>query len=274
VRAAAAGNIHRLKRLVRAPFGETILHWPHRQSGVTPLSAAAFHGHLPAVNFLLNHGARPGDPNRFGWTPIMSAALGGRVDVLRRLIEHRAGAGGANLDQQDADGCTALWWACCLGHAEAARLLMDRGARRDVGSDWGVSPLEVAVRAGRRECVRLFQVGRNGADVRGLPILILTGCCGVRVQAESQAPVGNPAVRVLDRSLRLWLACEENRTLEALEQDPGLVHARCPYSGRTMASSPDFYSTEIAGILLELGADPTVRDWQVSLLQGGFAPYA
>jgi ankyrin repeat protein len=91
----------------------------------------------------------------------MSAALGGRVDVLRRLIEHGAGAGGVNLDQQDADGCTALWWACCLGHAEAAQLLMDRGARRDLTSDWGVSPLEVAVRAGRRECVRLFQVGRH-----------------------------------------------------------------------------------------------------------------
>jgi ankyrin repeat protein len=98
----------------------------------------------------------------------MSAALGVRVDVLRRLIEHGARTGGANLDQQDADGCTALWWACCLGHAEAARLLMDSGARQDVASDWGVSPLKVAVRAGRRECVRLLKVGGDGVGTGGL----------------------------------------------------------------------------------------------------------
>jgi hypothetical protein len=159
VRAAAAGNIKRLKRLMGSSLGKGILHWPHHQTGVTPLSAAAFCGQLQVVKFLLSHGARPGDPNRFGWTPIMSAALGGRVNVLRRLIEHGAGAGGVNLDQQDADGCTALWWACCLGKADAAQLLMDSGAHPDLASDWGVSPLEVAVRAGRRECVRLFQVG-------------------------------------------------------------------------------------------------------------------
>jgi hypothetical protein len=48
----------------------------------------------------------------------------------------------------------------------------DSGARRDVASDWGVSPLEVAVRAGRRECVRLFQVCGGGMG-RGFLILIL-----------------------------------------------------------------------------------------------------
>jgi uncharacterized protein len=167
VRAAAAGNVEKLQLLLRPPFGVRILHWPHLQTGVTPLSAAAFGGHILAVNFLLSNGARPGDPNRFGWTPIMSAALGGRGDVLLQLIGHGARAGGPNLDQQDADGCTALWWACCLGHAEAAQLLINSGARWDLASDWGVSPLEVAVRAGRRQCMRLFQVCQGGVGGRG-----------------------------------------------------------------------------------------------------------
>jgi hypothetical protein len=260
VRAAAAGNIKDLWRLRSFSPGNNILLWSHLQTGVTPLSAAAFGGHILAVNFLLSNGARPGDPNRFGWTPIMSAALGGRVDVLRRLIEHGAGAGGVNLDQQDADGCTALWWACCLGHAEAAQLLMDSGARRDVGSDWGVSPLEVAVRAGRSECVRLLQVCGDEAVVRAG--LLLTACHGVCVQGKPQASeVDCPAVQVFDRSLINLVVCRSPvfQGFEALRDDPGLLLARCPYSGQTLLSM----STRC--FLTDLGADPTARDWQVGL---------
>jgi uncharacterized protein len=168
VRAAAAGSIPGLLRLMDSSLGKGILHWEHQQTGVTPLSAAAFCGHLPVVDFLLRHGARIGDPNRFGWTPIMSAALGGWVRVLRRLIEHGAGAGGVNLDQQDADGCTALWWACCLGNGDAAELLIYSGAKSYLASDWGMSPFHVAVQAGKRDCVELFWVRRGRAPPGGL----------------------------------------------------------------------------------------------------------
>jgi hypothetical protein len=104
-------------------------------------------------------------------------------------------------------------------------------------------------------------------------LVILTILCGVRVQAESQASVGNPAVRFFDGSLRLWLACLETPVPEALQKDLGLLHARCPYSGRTLLSILDDPTNLIMHILLELGADATARDWQVSFCEK-FAPSA
>jgi hypothetical protein len=98
--------------------------------------------------------------------------------------------------------------------------------------------------------------------------MILTTLCGVRVQADSQASeVHCPAVRFFDRSITLWLASQPKEVSpEVFEQDPGLLHARCPYSGRTLLSR------SIKFRLLELGGDPTARDWQVSLLGEGAGP--
>ena len=48
------------------------------------------------------------------WEPlIVVAARGGRVDDVAALLTD-----GANVDASDDDGCTALWHACSLGHAQ------------------------------------------------------------------------------------------------------------------------------------------------------------
>jgi hypothetical protein len=91
------------------------------------------------------------------------------------------------------------------------------------------------------------------------------------VQVESEASeVDYPAVRFFDRSVRLWLYGQKpGPTLEAV-RNPELLLARCPYSGRTLPT--EFTLTYNMLVLLELGADPTARDWQVRLELGEGAP--
>jgi hypothetical protein len=101
-------------------------------------------------------------------------------------------------------------------------------------------------------------------------LAIVTVCCHVRVQGGAQAPVDCPAVRFFDWNIILWMAWRNGLSLKAVEQDPGLLHARCPYSGRTLLSVIRYFSAPITGILLDLGADPTMRDWQVRLPRVGF----
>jgi hypothetical protein len=99
--------------------------------------------------------------------------------------------------------------------------------------------------------------------------VVLTLCHGVRVQAGSQASeLDSPAVRFFEGSLRLWLMRKKGWTLDVVEEDPGLLHARCPYSGRTLLSVFDL-TAPVMGIDLELGADPTAQDWQVRPFEGG-----
>ena len=52
-------------------------------------------------------------------TPLQCAAHGGFVKFMTVLIEH-----GAEVDQQDKDGITALHWSCASGHLEAVKLLI------------------------------------------------------------------------------------------------------------------------------------------------------
>ena len=52
---------------------------------------------------------------------------------------------GADLDGTDPDGTTALGFAVMNAHAEAAELLLKRGANPNIGDRTGMTPLYAAV---------------------------------------------------------------------------------------------------------------------------------
>ena len=49
---------------------------------------------------------------------------------------------------RDAEGRTALWWACANGHASTVALLLDFGADAMTLNELGVSAFTAAVREG------------------------------------------------------------------------------------------------------------------------------
>lgn len=60
------------------------------QTQKTALHLAAFQGHLPVVQVLLDRGAKIDAVDAFGWTPLMFAAHAGHFDVASALVAAKA----------------------------------------------------------------------------------------------------------------------------------------------------------------------------------------
>jgi hypothetical protein len=110
-------------------------------------------------------------------------AKGGELVELRALLEEHPEV---NVDgYRGVGGGTALYWACCVGYAECARLLINQKADVNAMNKYGDSALHEAATQGHLGCVKLLV--QNGADVNcqsddgGTPLM-------------DSAPYGCPAV--------------------------------------------------------------------------------
>ena len=105
---------------------------------VDTLWAATQSGNAEAVGRHLANGADPNQPDAAGLTALSWAALLGQVDAAATLID-----GGADIYAADSDGYTALHNAAFMGEANMARLLIENGADIHSKSQNGDTPLSV-----------------------------------------------------------------------------------------------------------------------------------
>lgn len=135
----------------------------HIISGLSPyLIVACQFGWAELVQLLLARGANPGiRAPRVGWTTLSLASAGqarrgsDHAAVIRVLLED----GRVHVNEQDHLGCTALWWACTVGHTTRARVLLMEGfADHTIVDRRGFTPKDVAERLKRHSCVQLLRV--------------------------------------------------------------------------------------------------------------------
>jgi hypothetical protein len=98
---------------------------------MTPLQWAAYTGHVAAIAALLKAGARVDGMFR-DWTPLILAACRDCTAAMDALL-----TAGADVHHAGTDGGTALHRASYKGHMDAARLLVEAGARTDVRNEDG-----------------------------------------------------------------------------------------------------------------------------------------
>jgi ankyrin repeat protein len=130
---------------VPEPDGTTALTWAVRQNdadltdrllragadvkaanryGVTPLYLACVNGDPAMIERLLKAGADANAVGTEGETALMTVARTGKVDAAKVLLDH-----GAKVDaKENWHGETALMWATAQGHAAMMRELIVRGA--------------------------------------------------------------------------------------------------------------------------------------------------
>lgn len=213
--------------------------------GQNLLASAALEGSANVAKLLLTHGSDPLISDHQGQTPLTLASRQGHVEVLSVLLEwaknQQPETAVRMMEHVDNEGWTALRSAAWGGHSEAVRLLLDARADVDGCDGEGRTALRAAAWGGHEETVlTLLDYGAqvDKADSKGRTPLIAAAYMGHHEAVEI----------LLDHNAEVNLADGDGRT--ALS-----VAALCVPT----AAGVKGYG-EVAGRLLERGADPGHRD--------------
>jgi hypothetical protein len=160
---------------------------------VRPLVAALAGEHFKTADLLRHNGADLDVRGEYGRNPLHGAAYSGNLEVVRILIEynpayinardeggstpliwaspsdnHKDGSvhqllleHGADINTQDQDGWTPLYYALLYGALEVVRVLLEHGADVEVKYNDGETALQVAAERGHDEVVELLR--KHGA---------------------------------------------------------------------------------------------------------------
>lgn len=131
------------------------------------LHQAARSGNVDAVRAALAQGADPDvpltsdDSNRGGMTPLMLACFEGSAEAAKALID-----AGARTEARASDGRTALIYAAGWGNAQKVQLLLDAGATADARASDGMTALMFAAARGEADSVRALVAAGASVDER------------------------------------------------------------------------------------------------------------
>jgi ankyrin repeat protein len=139
-----------------------------------------------ASTLMKSPGLKVDQPNSAGETALMMAALRGHAEWLPRLV-----AQGAAIERE---GWTPLHYAATGPQPAAVAWLLERGARVDVRSPNGTTPLMMAARYGTEESVDLLL--RRGADPKLRNQLDLSAADFARLAARERLAERLAAVAV------------------------------------------------------------------------------
>jgi uncharacterized protein len=149
--AAVAGRVQDvIKQIEKNP---SLLH-AHSTDGWTPLHLAAFFGHPPLANALIDQGAQLEirSTNAMKNTPLHAAAAGGHVELVKLLLER-----GADVNACQEGGWTALHSAAQSGNREMVEVLLAHNADIDSRASNNQAPLDLAMLSGRQEVAELLE---------------------------------------------------------------------------------------------------------------------
>jgi uncharacterized protein len=130
--------------------------------GTTPLHWAVRANDLAKVNKLLAAGADAKTANRYGVTPLYLACQNANPAMIERLLK-----AGADANATSTEGETALMTVARTGVVEAAKVLLDHGAKVDAREQWhGQTALMWAVDEQHPAMVK--ELITHGADVNAV----------------------------------------------------------------------------------------------------------
>lgn len=126
--AADTGNLKEVEKLVKGGFDVNYV-CNDRCQGWTPVMIAAANGHEEVVHYLLENGANPNIPNRFGRTALHYVAKYNFLNIAKDLLVHGANP---NLESKNDSANTPVKAALVNGYTDMLILLLTYGGDKNV----------------------------------------------------------------------------------------------------------------------------------------------
>ena len=220
--------------------------------GATPLHLAAWKGYTEVAQALIEAEAEVTAKDDGGYTPLHSAANFGHKDIVEALIE-----AGADMTAKDENGRTSLHSAARWGKTETVKVLIDNGAEVDAKTKYGnITPLPNAIRYEYTDIAR--ELIKAGADVNAK-------------DREWDTPLHLAAQKGNTELARLLIDKGAYVNAKYKNDVNGALNQVFSYSGFSVmatekyGSSPlhraaDYGRTELAGLLIDKGADVKAKD--------------
>ncbi|XP_072983338.1 E3 ubiquitin-protein ligase XB3-like [Typha latifolia] len=131
---------------------------------LSALHIGAANGQIEVVSAILDGPVHPDVVNRHKQTPLMLAAMHGKIECVQKLLE-----AGANILMFDSlHGRTCLHHAAYYGHLDCLKSILSAAQSTSVADSWGftrfvnvrddngATPLHLAARQGRPDCVHIL----------------------------------------------------------------------------------------------------------------------
>ena len=125
----------------------------------SPLMLAALKGLTGVCERLIELGA---DVNKPGWAPLHYAATRGHLGIMQLLLDQHA-----YIDAQSPNNTTPLMMAAHYGTPSAVKLLLEAGADPLLKNDLGLSAIDFAHRASRKESADIISAFVRGRQATG-----------------------------------------------------------------------------------------------------------
>jgi uncharacterized protein len=125
----------------------------------SPLMMACLKGQIDMAKKLIS---RDADINKTGWTPLHYAATGGHVAIIELLLDQDA-----YIDAESPNGTTPLMMAAHYGSPAAVKFLLEAGADPTLKNQLGLTAIDFANRAGRRDAAEMIAASIRAARPKG-----------------------------------------------------------------------------------------------------------
>ncbi len=215
----------------------------------TPLEIAVEAQRLSTVGLLLDRGAAIGPPRLSYWPIIIEAAVRGDPAIVSLLLDHGAGESPGFVHE-------AAQHAAINGHEGAFHVLVEHGARPTLAS--------AAALGDAKTVRRLLDAGRDPNKIivgRFMP-LHAAARRGHTEIVKMLLDAGADPEKGMRSALYIATQWQQREVVETLVASGAKLNDRGPNNSKELPleAAVEVESPEMVSLLLELGADPSLKD--------------